>query len=833
MYGLGAAPVEAVAGARRPNASEEESRLIVAAIVVAGLLLAALTAFAVLVANLRRRLPRTGGTLTVDDLRAPASIVRDRFGVAHVDATSMEDAAFAMGVVHAQERLWQLDVTRRVASGQVSEIAGVEGLDADRFLRRVGLRRVAAEEADLLEGDARAMLEAYAAGVNTVITSGRRLPLEFSLLHIRPQPWKPVDSIACAKLLALGLSLNWDSEVQRLRLLREVGPETAARLDLVYPDANPTILAATAASAGPRAGEAMLALYQQAARWLPSATGASNSWVVSPSRTSTGRAMLCNDPHLEPSVPNMWFAAHIRAGDDFETTGVTFAGNPFPLIGHNRRIAWGYTNSCVDSQDLVVEQFDAPAATRFRTERGWAESQVVREIIHVRGLPDEVEEVIITRHGPVVERCDDVATGRWLGLALQWTALTPACAAQTVLSLQRATDWNSFRHAFATLDAPSQNVVYADVDGHIGYFCSGRVPVRRRRPSGLPVPGWDGGVLWERFLTVDEVPQAFDPPDGMLVTANNRIVSDRYPFYIADDYMAGYRARRLEELLDRTGMDVAYMRTVQMDLVSPPAAQVAALLEGVTCTLELAERMRRRLAAWDGRMAPDLIEPTVYEAFMLRLAERALRPLCGDAWGIAAGVDLGSPVFEYPGSLAGRVTPLLVERWAAGDESIFDGHTTWKEVAADAMEDAVADLRARLGSQRRWRWGHAHRMHLRHPLASRRLLRPLLNAPSLALGGGVDSVMATAHRPGHGFATTLFAPSWRQVMDVGNWDSGCTGVLYPGQSGHRASPHHHDLSKRWLTNKQFILAWGDAAFAGRRRLRLVPRERGLISRQSR
>ena len=277
--------------------------MIVAAIVVAGLLLAALTALSVIAANLRARLPRTGGTLSVDDLRAPASIVRDRFGVAHVDATSMEDAAFAMGVVHAQERLWQLDVTRRVAAGRVSEIAGVEGLDADRFLRRVGLRRIAAEEADLLEGDARAMLEAYAAGVNTVITSGRRLPLEFSLLHIRPEPWKPVDSIACAKLLALGLSLNWDSEVQRLRLLREVGPETAARLDLVYPDANPTILAATAASAGPRAGEAMLALYQQAARWLPSATGASNSWVVAPSRTSTGRAMLCNDPHLEPSVP--------------------------------------------------------------------------------------------------------------------------------------------------------------------------------------------------------------------------------------------------------------------------------------------------------------------------------------------------------------------------------------------------------------------------------------------------------------------------------------------------------------------------------------------------
>jgi penicillin amidase len=804
--------------------------MIVVIAVVAALGLAAL---AVLAAVLRSRLPRTRGALTVDGLRAPVTILRDRVGMAHVDAESMEDAAFAMGVVHGQERLWQLDLTRRVASGRVSEIAGPDGLAADRYLRRVGLRRIADEEADLLEGDARTMLEAYAAGVNTVIGGGRRLPLEFTLLHFRPEPWHPADSIACGKLLALGLSLNWDSEVQRLRLLREVGPDTAARLEMAYPETNPTILAATVARSGPGAGEGLLALYQQAAHWLPTTVGASNAWAVAPSRTTTGRPMLCNDPHLEPSVPSVWFAAHVRAGEDFETTGVTLPGQPFPIIGHNRRIAWGYTNSCVDSQDLVVDQFDDPAGNRFRTERGWEQSRIAREVIRVKDRPDEVEEVVITRHGPVVERCDDVSTGRWLGLALQWTALTPGCAAQTALSLQRAGDWSSFRAAFATLDAPSQNAVYADVDGHIGYFCSGRIPVRQHRPSGLPALGWEGTALWQRFLTVDEVPQSFDPPEGLVITANNRIVGDLYPHYIAQDYMAGYRARRLEELLDREQMDATYMRSVQMDLVSPPAAQVSALLASVTCTVELAETMRLRLVAWDGRMAPDRIEPTVYEAFMLRLAEHAFRPLCGDAWGIAAGIDLGHPLFEYPGNLTGRVTPMLVERWAAGDDAIFDGLTTWGEAAVDALEDAVADLRGTLGAKRRWSWGRVHRLPLRHPLATRWLLRPLLNAPDLRVGGGVDTVMATGHHPGRSFATRLFAPSWRQVFDVGNWENGCSGVLYPGQSGHRASRHHHDLSRRWLRNQQFPLTWGDAAFTGRRRLRLIPRDRGLIATDAR
>jgi penicillin amidase len=804
--------------------------MIVAAVVVVALVVAAVATVTFLV---RRRLPVTRGTLVVTGLGSPVTVVRDGVGVAHVDAASMEDAAYAMGVVHAQERLWQLDLTRRVACGRISEIAGLDGLAADRFLRRVGLRRVAEEEADLLDGEPAAMLEAYAAGINAIIESGRKLPLEFSLLRMRPEPWRPVDSIACAKLLALSLSLNWDSEVQRLRLVQEVGPEIAARLDLVYPDTNPTILAATAAIPGPGAAENLLASYREAARWLPSAVGASNAWAVAPRRTRTGRAILCNDPHLEPTLPSVWFAAHVRAGDDFETTGVTFAGQPFPIIGHNRRIAWGYTNSFADCQDLVVEQFDAASANRFRTENGWQPSQIAREVIRVKDRPDEVEEVVITRHGPVVERCDDVVGGRWLGLALQWTGLTPACAAEAVLKLQRAGNWTSFRSAFATLDAPSQNAVYADVDGHIGYFCNARIPVRRRRPSGLPTPGWDGGVLWERFLTVDEVPQALDPPDGLVITANNRIVGDSFPHYIANDYMAGYRARRLGELLGRDEMDTAYMRAVQMDLVSPPAAVVARLLGAVSCTVELAEAMRRRLVAWDGQMLPDRVEPTVYEAFMRRLAEHAFRPLCGDAWGIAAGFDLDHPLFEYPANLTGRATPMLVERWEAGDESMFDGLTTWNQVAADALEDAVADLRRTVGGVRRWRWGRLHRLHLRHPLAVRRVLHPMLNAPGITVGGSVDSVMATGSRPGSDFATRVFAPSWRQVFDVGNWEKGCTGVLYPGQSGQRFSRHHHDLSKRWARNRQFSLPWGEAAFAGRRRLRLVPRERGLIATQAR
>ena len=800
--------------------------MIVALIVVVAVLAAAIAAALV---ALRRPLPRTRGRLTVTGLRGEVVVVRDRRGVAHVDAASMEDAAFAMGLVHAQERLWQLDLSRRVACGRISEIAGADGLTADRFLRRVGLRRIAEVEAEMLEGETRAMLEAYAAGVNAVIDARKPLPVEFTLLRIRPEPWRPVDSISCAKLLALGLSMNWDAELQRVRLLSAVGPEVAARLHLMYPDANPTILADTARDAGPNAAAELLELYTEAARWLPSAIGASNAWALGPARTATGRPLLCNDPHLEPSVPSIWFAAHVRAGSDFETTGVTFAGQPFPLIGHNRRVAWGFTNSFVDAQDLVIEQFDAAGASRYRVEDGWADSQIVREVIRVRDASDEVEEVVITRHGPVVERCDDRAAGRWLGLALQWTAHAPANAGRTVLDLQRAADWDSFRDAFAGLDAPSQNAVYADIDGHIGYFCTGRVPLRDRAPTGLPEPGWTADRRWPGYLERDQVPQALDPDDGQVITANNRIVGDAFPFHVAIDYMAGYRARRLHDLLAGDELDAERMRAVQLDVLSLPSAAVAGLLGGVSCATAEGEAMRLRMAAWDGRMDPARVEPTVFEAFMLRLAEHALRPLCGDAWGIAAGVSLTHPILAYNGNLVGRSTPLLLEAWLAADESLFDGTTTWAAVAARALDDAVADLHGTFGGERRWRWGRVHRLVMHHPLAVRRVLRPLLDAPSLRVGGGNDTVMATGQRPGLDLTTRVMAPSWRQVLDVGAWGAGCTGVLYPGQSGHRASRHHHDLSRPWLRNQQFTLSWGDAAFRGRRRLTLAPRERGLIA----
>lgn len=759
----------------------------------------------------RRPLPVVSGTVTVPGLAAPVRVVRDRWGVPHVMATSFEDAAFAMGYVHAQDRGWQLFFNRSVASGRVAEFAGQEGVATDRFIRRLGLLQVAEEEARQLDGDARRGLDAYAAGINAVWRSGRPLPLEMQLLRITPEPWLPAHSLVLAKLLNLGLACNMDFELRRFELLRRLGPEKAAQLDFLYPDSNPTILSETARAAGEQGGDAA-ALFREASQWIPTGThgAASNNWVVDGTMTETGRPMLCNDPHLPPSVPSIWYRAHVIAGDDFETTGVTMAGLPFPLIGHNRRIAWGYTNSFADVQDLVIEELADQSGQRYRTEKGMAEAQVRREVIKVKGGQQVVEDVVVTRHGPLVERYQDRGSGTWYGLALQWPALTPSRSAEALLALQRAGNWEDFRQASAMIDGPAQNGVYADVDGHIGYFLNGHIPVRRKPTHGLPVPGWDGEALWQRFLGVDEVPQVLDPAEHFVVTANNRVAGDGFPHYIGMDYMNGYRAARIRELLEgRTGLNAAYMATTQMDVVCLPAQQVVELLRGVRCESELAEEARQNLTRWDGVLDTESAEPCVYEAFMRRLTQYALEPLCGEQWRLAGG-EMAHPVFGVAGNLVGGVTPHLLRRWRENDTSWFPEGTTWEQVARRALEDAVADLRRRFGPPRRWRWGRLHQLPVAHVLGERKPLNLLFNAGVVEVGGDTDTVLQAAYVPGQPYQTKAWAPSWRQIIDVGNWEA-CTGIHYPGQSGHPGSRHYRDQLADWTHNRQFPLVWGSEA----------------------
>jgi penicillin amidase len=796
------------------------SALVVILMAVAGVLVAA-----VLVLHhvlFRAPLPRTRGVMTVDGLDGEVTIRRDRWGVPHISARSLGDAAFALGLAHAQDRGWQLDFQRRVASGRISEIAGADGLEADRLLRRLGFLRVAAAEEAALAGEERVLLEAYSAGVNAVMTTGvQGKPLELRLLRRRFEPWRPAHSLATLKVVSLGLATDMDFELQRLRLAQAVGPELAAQLEPAYPAANPTILPDTlvagadtgvnGAAAPPgvpaETVDGLRASLAATARWLPSAGSpiASNNWVVAGVHTATGRPMLCNDPHLPPSVPSIWYEAHVHVEGDLQVAGVGFVGVPFVVIGHTDRVGWGFTNSFADVQDLVVEEM--VDETRYRTESGLADAEVVAEPIDVRGEASVVERVLVTRHGPVVSTFAG-ADGAQRCLALQWGALQPGRPATGLLGLARARSADDLRIALWHLDAP-QNCVWADVDGHVGYVCAGRIPVRPGPASRLPLAGWEADRRFVRWLTPEELPQLRDPEQGFIVTANNRVCGPGFPHHIGFDTMNGYRARRIERLLaHREAVDAARMAAVQLDVVCIPAREVAALLAAVACGDDEAEHARQALCGWDGVMAPDRAEPLVYETFAVELQREVLEPLCGEAWRLAAG-EMAHPVFGTAGNITGRMLPELLRRWREGDEALLGGRT-WTDVAAAALTAAVVRLRREAGPPSSWRWGRVHAVALDHALGLKAPLTWLLNLPALPIGGNTDTVLQTAWAPGRPFRTRGWAPSWRQILDVGNWDA-CTGVHLPGQSGHPASRHHRDLVEPWLLNQQHRLAWSDDA----------------------
>jgi len=575
----------------------------------------------------RRRLPQTTGTLRLPGPEAPIEIIRDRWGVPHIYADRVHDAFFAQGFVHAQDRLWQMEVNRRTASGRLSEVFGEVALDTDRLTRTFGFHRLA--EADLAAaGELRDALEAYAAGVNAFLDrADGRLPVEFTLIRHQPEPWTALDSLAWARVMIWNLSHAWAGEMVRARLIEKLGPERAADLEIRYPERNPTTLprgiefnrltpdGMLEAAKGPFLGQAF----------------GSNGWAVSADRMSTGATVLCNDMHLALRLPSIWYAVHLVAGPDGEglnVTGVSLPGVPMVMVGHNARLAWGMTLALTDCEDLFVERFhpDAPHRYEFRGE--WREAEVVHEPIRVKGrAAPHVEEVLITHHGPIIS---DVVGFPAQRLAVQSMALRPCPAIQGWFQLNRARNWDAFVAAMRLIEAPQLNVPYADVDGNIGYWVTGKVPVRAKGQGLVPAPGWSGEYEWIGEVPFEDIPHALNPGQGYVVTCNHRIVADDYPHFLGTVWMNGYRARRIVDVFESKGtLSPEDFRALHVDFHSIPGLELAARLEGLSSPDPDVQAALEALRAWDGNLTTDSVAGTLYEATLQRLLHNLWEPTLG------------------------------------------------------------------------------------------------------------------------------------------------------------------------------------------------------------
>lgn len=731
--------------------------------------------------------PPAGGREPVAGLADSVVVLWDSLAVPHVVAGSEEDLFTAIGYLHARDRLWEMDLLRHAAEGRLSELFGSRTVATDRSLRVLELRRLAGVGLKGVAPDTRRILEAYARGVNAWIARGRRA-VEFRLLKHQPEMWSPVHSLEIGRLEAWDLRTT-GAELELWSAAARHGPDTAVELAPSYPDTAPTIVPRGQWQGGGRSlrssqarawarrgivlkdsdGRAHASAWEIGAAALEHRAPASNSWVLAPSRTASGKPILANDPHLTLRAPSIWYlvAAHAPG---YDVVGTTIPGIPVVVLGHTARLGWGFTNAMVDDVDYFVEEL-SPDSTRYRTAGGWAPLEVVAETIMVRGGAAVVYRRMRTGNGPLVEGAGGPGGP---SLAMRWVAQDPTDEISALRAMARAGDLAEFTAAVQGFRSPEQNVVYADAAGNIAYFLAGHVPVRRGGPAAGPQPGWTGAGRWLRYLTTPELPSRINPPEGFIVTANNRVIGDEYPFYISREWELPYRAQRILELVGRDsggagGATAGSVARAQSDVVDVLCRAVAPIAARAALAAGRAD-VAARLGAWDGSMAADRTEPTLVWSWY-----RELQRLAYD------GV---SPEYRPAGPL---------HRWIAARRS------PWKDLPAlerRAMERVLPQAEA-------VSWGDVHRTIEVHPLGSVPLLQRLagFTIGPFATGGGNFTVNVASSDESAAPFESSWGPSMRHVVDFGNVD-GVGGFILPaGQSGHPASPHYRDQTARWLAGE--------------------------------
>ncbi|HEX6267438.1 MAG TPA: penicillin acylase family protein [Burkholderiales bacterium] len=768
---------------------------------------------------LRQSLPAWEGELEVPGLHAPVEILRDRFGVPHIFARSERDAHFALGFVHAQDRLWQMEMNRRVGAGRLAEALGRRGLETDRFLRTVGVRRAAQANLAHLDQDTRRHLDAYAAGVNAFIGTNPVLPPEFLLTHLRFESWQPVDSVTWLKMMAWDLGGNWRNEILRMRLSKTLPLARIQEFLPPYPGDAPLQIRELKELYGDKELPRIAEMGTDPISGSVPISG-SNSWAVA--KSASGKPLLANDPHLGLTAPPVWYLAHLEA-PGLSAIGGTLPGVPGVLIGRNARIAWGFTNTGPDVQDLYLEKIDSLG--QYLTPEGSRPFAVLTEQIQVKGEAPQTLEVRISRHGPVisdVSRSALEATPRGYALALQWTALAEDdLTMQAALGVSRSQDWQSFLEAAKDLHAPQQTATYADAGGNIGLVAAGRVPLRKPANDlkGLaPAPGWDARYDWSGYIPFAELPRAFNPPGGAVVSANHKIVPPGYKHHISVEWQPPYRARRIEELLSkRSSHSVATFASMQLDAVSLAVRELLPLLLTVKPATDEAGEIVKMLAAWDGTMAAGRPEPLIVTAWWRELARALYADELGEAFQGAAWA--ARAVFIHNA---------LKESSQWCDDVRSPAAESCDSLLAQSLEKALLDLKRRYGGDpREWTWGEAHPARHRHrPFGSNPWLARFFDiaVPSAGDAYTINVGRSDFADPAAPFASR-HAASYRAIYDLADPQASLF-IQSAGQSGNPLSPHYRAFAEPWARGEYIPMVTDRSRLEaeGAQRLVLMPRK---------
>jgi len=770
----------------------------------------------------RSALPEIDGAVEVAGLSAPVTITRDGRGVPTIDATTTDDLFFAQGYVTAQDRLFQMDLMRRAAKGDLAEIVGDVAVKRDRQQRILGIRAAAEKGALAATVEDRQQFGAYARGINAFIQSHRdRLPLEFRILHYSPRPWTPEDSLAIGYQMVETLSTSPKAALAREKILAKLGPELTADLyvNTSWRDHPPTMATRSLDSApGHQAARARAA----GASWdtVPellrpfledfmrdeAAPVGSNNWVISGAHTTTGKPLLSNDMHLGHQIPNLWYENHLHSGD-FDVAGVSLPGYPYVMVGHNRRIAWGCTNVGPTVEDLYVETFNEQG--QYLTPAGWRSPEIRREVIHVKHKQDLIVDVQVTRHGPIVT---ELSPGEMRKIALRWTLYDGI--RNPFFHADSAQDWQQFRKAFSELDAPGQNLVYADVDGNIGYQTTGKVPTRANGDGSLPVDGSDDAHEWTGYIPFDKLPSVLNPTSGIIATANGRISPDKYPYSISVEWEAPWRTDRIYRVLaSGRKFSLADMLALEMDIYSELDRLVADKLVFAADQAKSASARVHKAADilrnWNGQMDGNLAAPTIASDARAELMRLLLEPKLGPA--PADGTDSRMSWKRYHWMMETawleNVLSQRPQRW------LPPGMATFDDVLVAALEETVKKAPQDLNS---WKWGAENSLTIQNPILGRIPVLRRWTGPGEQLQSGSVYTVKAAGRD--------YGPSERFTANLSDFDSSTLNVV-TGNAGNFLSPNYMDQWQAWYTGYTFLLPFSRSAVekAAAHRLMMRPK----------
>lgn len=799
----------------------------------------------------RKSFPQENGAIAIPGLESEVKVLRDEWGIPQIYAASNHDLFFTQGYVHAQDRFWQMDFWRHIGAGRLSEMFGESQLDKDKFLRTMGWKKIAQQEFATLDTDTKANLQAYAAGVNTYLAKhqGSALSLEYTVLKLlnreyRPEPWQPIHSILWGKVMAYDLSTNLGDEIERTILLKSFPKERVDELFPLYPEDFPVIVPEF--KVAKKAGKIkinediedvnLLALKEitpnlksiasnvTAMEEILGGTGmgvGSNSWTISGKRTATGKPILADDPHLSVQMPSIWYELglhcisikdSVSSNCPYNVTGFTFAGVPGVIVGHNNRIAWGVTNVMSDTMDLYVEKINPANPNQYELNGKWVDMQLVNEEIQVASGEPINQIIRYTQHGPILS--DVVPSLQQFGenstvkvpekyaVSLRWTALEPSTLITAIQEINRAQNWQQFRTAASKFDIAAQNLIYADVDGNIGYQMPGRTPIRKQGDGRYPVPGWNNKYEWQGYIDFEELPHSFNPARGYIITANNAVVDENYPYVITKDWVHGYRAKRIEEMITRTNqpLTLADIESIQGDTLDINARDLMPILKSIYFDDSRLENARQLLINWDFQLKIKSPASAIFETFWKKLLALTFHdelpqdyyPDGSDRW-----YAVMNNLAVQPNNLwwDNRNTPEVENR---------------DEIFKQALVAAVDELESNLGNNpEKWTWGKLHKIDFRNVTLGKSgvaVIEKLFNRGTFAAAGDGETINANRWKANQSTFEVTHIPSLRMIVDLDSFDNS-QAIHSTGQSGHAFNRHYTDMIRPWRDTKYHSMLW--------------------------